>query len=114
MILTFNNGYPDYIGYRQAFLGNGAGPASYVTGGDPTTLQNNRRFIDVLFGGVRSLSGNYIVYGQPSTIGERSTWNTVWYNAKTGLTTGTVGEEVTAGSNLSGETVVMGGYCGQW
>lgn len=107
MILTMVNGYPDFIGYRQAFAGYGTGPASYVTGGDPVTLQNNRRFIDVLFGGAVTVSGTYIVYAKPSTSGERITWNAVWYVAATGA-------QVTANVNLSGETVQMGGFCGQW
>lgn len=113
MILIFNNGYPDYIGYRQAFVGHGTGPASYVTGGDPTTLQNSRRFIDILFGGALSLSGNYIVYAEPSSTGERITWNAVWYYAVTGGGN-TAGTQVSAATNLSGETVTMGGFCGQY
>lgn len=107
MILNFNNGYPDYVGYRQLFLGNGKGPASYVTGGDPVTLVNNRRFIDILFGGVLSLSGNHFVRAIPASIGERTTWKAVWFVTSTGA-------EVAAAVDLSGETVVMGGYCGQW
>ncbi len=106
MILTFNNGYPDYVGYKQIFLGNGNGPASYVTGGDPVTLQNNRRFIDILFDGM-TLSGTYFVRGQATTIGERTTWKAVWFVTSTGA-------QVSAATNLSGETVVMGGYCSQW
>jgi hypothetical protein len=107
MILTMVNGYPDYIGYRQAFCGYGNGPASYVTGGDPVTLQNNRRFIDVLFGGMKTVSGTYIVYAQPSASGERITWNAVWYVAATGA-------QVTPTTPLSAETVQMGGFCGQY
>jgi len=190
MILNFTNGYPDYIGYRQAFCGWGNGPASYVAGGDPTTLQNSRRMIDVLFGGMLSLSGNYIVDAIPSATGERQTWYAVWRYANggaaglavtdvtssggSGMTAGTynltfsggggsgaagtvtvstsavtaikitnggagyttppsvsaatggtpptltavlgsaVGSQVVAGTNLSGETVQMGGFCGQW
>jgi hypothetical protein len=110
MILTMVNGYPDYIGYRQAFCGYGTGPASYVTGGDPVTLQNNRRFIDVLFGGMLSVSGNYIVYAIPSASGERTTWSAVWYHANGG----SVGQQVSSSTNLSAETVQMGGFCGQW
>ena len=107
MILTMVNGYPDFIGYRQAFCGYGTGPASYVTGGDPVTLQNNRRFIDVLFGGMLSLSGNYEVKAIPSATGERVTWKAVWFVVSTGA-------QVGSSVNLSGETVQMGGYCGQW
>lgn len=112
MILTMVNGYPDFLGYRQAFCGYGTGPTSYVTGGDPTTLQNNRRFIDVLFGGMLTVSGNYIVHAVPSASGERVTWSAVWYYATS--VHGTVGNQVSAATNLSGETVQMGGFCGQW
>lgn len=106
MILTFNNGYPDYIGYRQAFVGHGTGPASYVTGGDPVTLQNSRRFIDILFGGATTLSGTYIVYAVPSATGERIAWKAVWRVAASGAEAGAI--------DLSGETVTMAGFCGQY
>lgn len=113
MILTMVNGYPDFIGYRQAFCGYGAGPASYVSGGDPVTLQNNRRFIDVLFGGMLSLSGNYYVLAIPSASGERVTWSAQWFYAN-GALGGTAGAQVSAATVLSGETVQMGGFCGQF
>lgn len=107
MILTFNNGYPDYIGYRQAFVGHGTGPASYLAAGDPVTLQNSRRFIDILFGGMVTLSGTYIVNAFPSATGERITWKAIWIVAATGA-------PVAPGTVLSGETVTMGGFCGQY
>lgn len=113
MILTMVNGYPDFIGYRQAFAGYGTGPASYLATGDPVTLQNKRRFIDVLFGGAMSLSGNYLVNAQPSATGERVTWTAQWFYAN-GAHGGTAGAEVSAGTNLSAETVQMGGFCGQF
>jgi len=112
MILTFYNGYPDYIGYRQAFLGSGTGPSSYATNGDPTTLQNARRLIDVIFGPVLTLSNNYFVVPYPAATGERQVWYAKWYYAKSSL--GTVWTEVSAATDLSRETVVMGGFCGQW
>jgi hypothetical protein len=114
MILTMVNGYPDYIGYRQAFAGYGTGPASYVTGGDPVTLQNNRRFIDVLFGGVLSVSKNYYVLAFPSASGERITWSVMWLYAPGNTVGGTANTQVAAAANLSGETVQLGGFCGQW
>lgn len=112
MILTFLNGYPDYIGYRQAFAGYGTGPSAYVTGGDPTTLINARRLIDVLFGPALTLSNNYFVVPYPAATGERQVWYAKWYYAKSSL--GTVWTEVSSGTNLSGETVQMAGYCGQF
>ncbi len=114
MILTFLNGYPDYVGYRQLFAGYGNGPASYVTGGDPVTLENNRRYIDVLFGGALSLSGNYYVRAIPAATGARQNWKVVWYYAPGNTVGGTANNQVTAAANLSGETVQMGGFCGQW
>jgi len=106
MILTFVNGYPDYVGYRQLFAGYGNGPASYVTGGDPVTLQNNRRYIDVLFSAL-TVSGTYLVRGIPAAAGERQTWKVKWFVVSTGA-------EVGAAVNLSAETVQMGGFCGQY
>jgi len=107
MILIFNNGYPDYIGYRQAFVGHGTGPASYdATAGDPVTLQNPRRFIDILFIG-QSLSGTYTVIAKPTAIGERQVWSAFWYTTS-GMT------PVAGATPLNGETVVMGGFCGQY
>jgi hypothetical protein len=107
MILQFFNGYPDFIGYRQAFAGSGTGPASYVTGGDPVTLQNPRRFIDVFFGGALTLSGTYYVLPIPAAAEERTTWKAVWRVTSTNA-------EVGAAVDLSGETVVLGGFCGQF
>ena len=106
MILEFFNGYPDFIGYRQAFAGSGVGPASYVTGGDTVTLENPRRFIDVIFGGNLTLSGTYFVRSIPSAAQERATWKVKWYVTSTNA-------EVAPGTNLAGETIVLGGYCGQ-
>jgi hypothetical protein len=110
MILTMVNGYPDYIGYRQAFAGYGTGPKSYdATTGDVVTLSNNRRFIDVLFGGVQSLSGTYTVFARPSGSGERQTWALHWF------TTANMTEVTTvSATNLSAETVQIGGFCGQF
>jgi hypothetical protein len=110
MVLTMLNGYPDFIGYRQAFAGYGTGPTSYnATTGDVVTLSNNRRFIDVLWGGVQSLSGTYTVFARPSGTGERQTWSLHWF------TTSNMTEVTTASNtNLSGETVQIGGYCGQF
>jgi hypothetical protein len=111
MILNFNNGYPDYVGYRQMFVGNGTGPASYVTGGDPTTLQNPRRFIDILFPAL-TLSQNYFLVPYSAAIGERQVWTVKWLYAKSSL--GTLFSEVSSGTNLSAETPEMAGFCGQY
>jgi len=111
MILTMVNGYPDYIGYRQAFAGYGTGPASYVTGGDPVTLSNNRRFIDIAFPTI-TLDQSYFLVPYPAATGERQVWTVKWYYAKSSL--GTVWTEVSSGTNLSAETAQMGGFCGQF
>jgi hypothetical protein len=112
MILTFNNGYPDYIGYRQAFVGNSLGPASYTTGGDTVTLQNSRRFIDILFPAY-SLDGNYVLVPVPNMAGERATWKVIWYYTPWS-SVGTPNDQVPGATNLSGVTVEMGGFCGQY
>ena len=110
MILNFINGYPDYVGYRQLFAGYGTGPTSYnATTGDVVTLQNPRRFIDVLFGGAQTLSGTYTVFARPSATGERQKWSLHWF------VTATMAEVTTvSATNLSGETVQLGGCCGQY
>jgi hypothetical protein len=110
MILQFLNGYPDFIGDRQAFAGYGTGPTSYnATTGDLITLQNPRRFIDVIFGGVQTLSGTYTVYPRVSATGERQKWSLHWFVTATGAEVTTV-----SATNLSGETVQIGGFCGQF
>ena len=112
MVLALLQGYPDFVGKRQIFAGSGNGPASYVTGGDPVTLSNPRLYIDVLMGGVLSVSGNYVVYVVPSGVGERQTWKALWFNAT--AVHGTVGAQATAASNLAAEQVQLGGFCGQY
>lgn len=105
--------YPDFVGRRQIFAGSGNGPASYVTGGDPTTLSNPRLYIDVLFGGVMTVSGNYVVYAVPSGVGIRQTWKLVWFHTTT-VGGGVVGAQATAAANLSVEQIQIGGFCGQF
>jgi len=108
MILTMLNGYPDYIGYRQAFAGYGSGPASYSqTTGDVVTLSNNRRFIDVIQGWQLSQSGTYYVRPWLQVTGERQTWTLLWYVTATNA-------QVANGVNLSAETVQLFGTCGQF
>lgn len=109
MIVNLNNGYPDFIGNRQAFAGDAAGPASYnTTTLDPVSLSNPRLFIDiVLSSGTLSNSGNYYAIFEKSGTGERQTWTATWYTAG-----GFV--EVTNGTNLSAESLPVGGFCGQY
>lgn len=110
MILTLLQGYPDFIGKRQAFAGYGTGPTSYnATTGDVLTLQNPRLYIDAVFGGVQTVSGTYTIQARPAATGERQAWALHWFVTATGA-------EVTTVSNtyLSAEKVQLGGYCGQY
>ena len=114
MVVTLLDGlYPDFVGRRQLFCGNGNGPAAYVTGGDPTTLNNPRLYIDVLFGGVMTVSGNYVVYAVPAGVGVRQTWKLVWFHTTT-AGGATVGAQATNGANLSAEQLQVGGFFGQF
>ena len=113
MIVQLQEGlYPDFVGRRQIFAGNGNGPASYATGGDAVTLSNPRLYIDVLFGGMITVSGNYVVYAVPAAVGFRQAWKLVWFYATS--VHGTIGQPVSAATNLSAEQLQVGGFCGQF
>jgi hypothetical protein len=96
--------YPDLIGRRSAFAGNLVGPKSYVTGGDPITIQQFNYYIDfVQFSD--SVSGTYTVDAVPSGPGPRATWKAKWCLFSSGA-------EVSPGTDLSAETVIAGGLGG--
>lgn len=116
--------YPDFAGRRAIFVGSGAGPASYVSGvGDLVTLSLPNYYIDVLLGGVTSVSGNFVVFGDPAGTGTRQSWYLRWFGAST---SGGGGSAVTtrlgsaanyallasAGIANTGNTVVTGGSIG--
>jgi len=109
MQLTLLKGYPDAVGKRQIICGNGKGPASYVqftttAGGDPVANPSFLNYIDALFPAV-SISGTYVVYPVPTIVGPRQSWRLKWVTISTGT-------EVSAATNLSGESVQIGGFGG--
>jgi hypothetical protein len=107
MILQLMQGYPDFMGLRKAFAGYGSGPSSYSpTTGDVLTLSDPRVYIDAVFGGVMSVSGNYYVRSQVVTaVGERQSWTLHWFNAP--VQSGISGAAFTAGSGYPNRTVVL-------
>lgn len=108
MQLNLLHGYPDLVGKRSIFCGNGSGPTSYVTGGDPITVPQFQYYIDAILGGATlSTSGTYYVLAKSSGIGSRQTWKLVWTVTATDA-------EVSAGTNLSAETVQIGGFGGTY
>jgi hypothetical protein len=111
MQLTLLKGYPDYVGKRQIFCGNGTGPTSYVqktstpnAGGDIVTYPPFQNYIDIIFPAM-SLSGTYIVYPYPVVVGPRQVWALKWVTISTGT-------EVAASTNLSAESVQLAGFAG--
>ena len=116
MQLTLLHGYPDYIGKRWAFCGFGKGPKSYVQktgtastaegGGDVVQIPRFQNYFDIIFPAM-SLSGTYIVYPYPVASGPRQTWSLKWVTASTGA-------EVSAATDLSAETVQLGGFGGDY
>jgi hypothetical protein len=93
--------YPDLIGRRSCVVGNLAGPASYVTGGDPVQVGQFNYYIDLLISGALTVSGNYYGRAIPSGPLPRATWKMKWYTAGTDT-------EVSANTNLSAETMIVG------
>lgn len=109
MQLTLLHGYPDSVGKRQIVCGTGKGPTSYVqvtatAGGDPITNPSFQNYLDILFPAM-TVSGTYIVYPMPVAVGARATWRLKWVTASTGA-------EVGAATNLSAESVQLGGFAG--
>lgn len=107
MATTYLKGYPDRIGRRFAFAVTYTGPASYATGGDPFTLPSFDNFVDSIeSSGVLSVSGTYVFRPIPSLAGNRPTWKLKWYTAAAPQT------EVSAATNLSGESFIVSGLGG--
>jgi hypothetical protein len=99
-------GYPDAVGKRKVFAGDLAGPASYVTGGDPVTLPNFQFYIDSAQSDY-SVSGTYYLKFVNSAAGPRATWKAKWVVTSTNV-------EVSATTNLSAETARVSGLCGSY
>jgi hypothetical protein len=111
MVLNMLYGlYPDFVGRRAIFVGNGTGPSSYTTGGDTVTLNLPNYYIDALSGDVLTVSGTYFVRPIPSAIGPRAIWKLVWYYA----TGGSINTQVSSAVDLSAEQLQIGGFCGQF
>lgn len=105
MQLTFQNGYPDYVGKRFIYSGFGVGPKSYSqTTGDAIQLPRSQNYIDTLQGSI-SISGTYEAIGQPKTKGNRPTWIIRYYVVSTGA-------EVANAVDLSAETFNVSGFGG--
>jgi hypothetical protein len=107
VVTNFQGLYPDDVGRRQIFCGDGNGPASYTTGGDPVTLNNPRLYIDFLASGTLTNSGTYYVRAIKSAAGVRATWKYKWIVVSSGL-------EVTSATNLSAESLPVAGYSGTY
>lgn len=98
------------IGQGKEITVDHTGPASYTTGGETFGNINNQTGISTL--GLGSLdfvdpigasnSGNYFVYALPTGTGSRKTFKLIWVTATSGIPSST---QVTATTNLSGETV---------
>lgn len=108
-LISLFKGYPDRIGKRFAWCGSYAGPASYVSGGDPVQLPTFDNFIDSIeSNGNLSVSGTYVVRAIPSAAGARATWKLKWYTAAAPQT------EVSAATNLSAESFILSGLGGTY
>lgn len=95
--------WPNLLGRKQAFVGTGSGPASYVAGGDPVTLAGYNSYLDYLISGSVSVSGTYYLRCIPNATGPRATWKAIWISISTGL-------EPAAATNLSAEVVDIAGF----
>lgn len=99
--------YPDRVGKGFTFCGTYTGPSSYVTGGDPVTLNQFNNYIDSIeSSGVLSVSGTYVIRAIPSQAAPRATWKLVWYTAAAPQT------EVSVAVNLSAELFIVSGLGG--
>lgn len=95
--------YPDFVGKRALFVGNGAGPTN-ATNADPVSLALTNYYIDAVLGG-GSISGTYYVEATPNGVGPRATWSLTYYAVSNGAKqTG----------NLSAETFVISAFVGQY
>lgn len=106
MQLTFLYGYPDKVGRRQIFCGFATGPKSYSqTTGDPVTIPPFQNYVDCLFPAM-TVSKTYEVRFYPSGTGPRQTWTAKWYTV--------AGAEVANATDLSAESVQVGGFGGSY
>lgn len=101
MQLKFLEGYPDYVGKRFIFCGNGSGPASYAATGDPVVLSRYNNYIDIIFD-VLSTSGAYAITALASGIGARQTWSLLW--------SGVLGTVASVAQNAAGTGQTPGTY----
>lgn len=107
MNLTIQQGYPDNIGRKEAFVGYGTGPASYSqTTGDPLAQFAFQKFYDAVDTAV-SVSGTYYARAVPDGAGPRQNWKLKWYVTATNA-------EVANGVNLSAETMTVFGFCSRY
>ena len=106
MQLTLLPGYPDLIGRRAAFVGYGAGPASYSqTTGDPISIPG--KYIDIVLEAAQDPTGSYFAIARPSFNGPRATWTLHWYNSSNST-------EVSNATNLSTYSLMIGGFYGEY
>lgn len=102
--------YP--IGQGKAIPTDHTGPKSYVTHGETLGSINNQTGItlqglatlDYVTCTDTTISGNYGGLVQPVGKGEQKTFKLIWVTAVAGIPTST---EVTAGTDLSGETMKL-------
>jgi hypothetical protein len=108
VIVTLNQGYPDYVGRRFVWCGYANGPSSYTTGGETLTIPGLQQYIDsVDSSGSLAVSGNYWIQAVPSGKGPRATWKLKIYSSG-GFT------EVTSTTNLSAEVFQLSGLGGRY
>ena len=106
MQLTLLKGYPDLIGRRQAFVGYGAGPASYSqTTGDVLAGPGYDKYYDIVNDTPQDPTGTYFAKARPSAVGPRATWSLHWFVVSTGA-------EVANDVNLSTYNLQVGGNMG--
>lgn len=100
------------MGQGRAVMINHTGPKSYTTGGETLGASNTQTGIsmfgladvDLILGGSLSVSGSYWVMAQPVGTGTHKQWKLLWFTATAGVPSLT---QVTNGTDLSGETVVI-------
>ena len=108
MNLSLLKGYPDLIGRRQAFVGSGAGPASYnQTTGDVLSVPGYGKYIDIVNDTPQDPTGTYYAKARPSAVGPRATWSLHWFVVSTNAE---VGNTV----NLSAYSLQVGGNFGEY
>lgn len=100
------------IGQAKLIPTDHTGPVSYTTGGETLGQVNNQTgitllglaVIDIVIAVDNTISGNYGVLVQPVGKGEQKTFKLIWVTATAGIPTST---QVTAGTNLSAETIKL-------